>query len=131
MKVDRVGIGIAVLLTGTLLLFGQSNRDDSAKHRVVRLAELEIDPVHMDVYKAALRQEIETSIRSEPGVLRLDAVSVKDHPDEIRLFEMYANEAAYRSHLESPHFKKYKNDTAGFVKSLKLVETEPILLGSK
>ena len=34
-------------------------------------------------------------------------------------------------HLETPHFKKYKTETAGMVKSLTLVETEPILLGTK
>ncbi|WP_185827152.1 hypothetical protein [Edaphobacter aggregans] len=39
--------------------------------RVVRLAELEIDPVQLEAYKAALREEIDTSIRIEPGVLTL------------------------------------------------------------
>ncbi len=99
--------------------------------RVVRLAELEIDPTQIDQYKAALREEIAASIRLEPGVLKLYAVSVKDQPEQIRLFEMYANQAAYESHLQSPHFRKYKAATQGMVRSLKLLETEPILLGSK
>lgn len=99
--------------------------------RIVRLAELEIDPAQLENYKAALKEEIETSIRVEPGVLALSAVSVKGHPAQIRIFETYADAAAYRSHLETPHFKKYKTGTQGMVKSLILVETEPILLGSK
>ena len=45
----------------------------------MRLAELEIDPAQLDSYKAALKEEIEASIRLEPGVLTLFAVSVKDH----------------------------------------------------
>jgi quinol monooxygenase YgiN len=61
----------------------------------------------------------------------LYAVSVKGHPEQIRLFELYASAAAYQTHLETPHFKKYKTETAGMVKSLTLVETEPILLGTK
>jgi len=52
---------------------------------VVRLAELQIDPARLDEYKAALREEIESSIRVEPGVLTLYAVSVKGHPDQIRM----------------------------------------------
>jgi hypothetical protein len=36
--------------------------------RVVRLAELTIDPTQLEAYKAALKEEIETSIRVEPGV---------------------------------------------------------------
>ncbi len=103
----------------------------SRQGRVVRMAELEIDPAQLESYKAALKAEIDASIRVEPGVLTLYAVSVKAHPDQIRLFEMYADAAAYRSHLETEHFKKYKAATAGMVKALRLVETEPVLLGSK
>jgi quinol monooxygenase YgiN len=61
----------------------------------------------------------------------LYAVSVKNHPDQIRLLEIYSSDASYQSHLQGPHFKKYKSETRGMVKSLRLVETEPILLGSK
>ena len=98
---------------------------------IVRIAELEIDPGQLDAYKLALKQEIETSIRVEPGVLTLYAVSVKGHPEQIKLFETYRDEAAYESHLRSPHFKTYKDRTRQMVKLLRLVETEPILLGSK
>jgi 4-carboxymuconolactone decarboxylase len=44
---------------------------------------------------------------------------------------MYADAAAYEAHLQTPHFKKYKTGTQGMVKSLVLVETDPILLGAK
>jgi quinol monooxygenase YgiN len=98
---------------------------------VVRLAELHIDPGQLEEYKAALREEIEASIRLEPGVLTLYALSVKGDPAQIRIFEMYADAAAYEAHLQTPHFKKYKTGTQGMVKSLVLVETDPILLGAK
>jgi quinol monooxygenase YgiN len=98
---------------------------------LVRLGELEIDPAHLEEYKALLKEEIEASIRIEPGVLTLYAVSVKDHPNQIRLFEMYRDQAAYLAHLQAPHFTKYKTETQGMVKSLTLLETDPVLLGSK
>jgi quinol monooxygenase YgiN len=99
--------------------------------RVVRLAELHIDPAQLPEYKAALRDEIEASIRLEPGVLTLYAVSVRGDPAQIRIFEIYADAAAYEVHLQSPLFKKYKTGTQGMVKSLVLLETDPILLGAK
>ncbi len=99
--------------------------------RVVRLAELEIDPARLEEYRLLLREEIEASIRVEPGVLTLYAVSVKGHPDQIRLFEMYRDQAAYEAHLQTPHFRKYKTQTQNMVKSLRLVETDPVLLGAK
>ena len=104
---------------------------ESPGRPVVRIAELEIDPAQLDAYKLALKEEIETSIRVEPGVLTLYAVSVKEHPEQIRLFEIYKDMVAYESHLQSPHFKTYKRRTQQMVKALKLIETEPILLGSK
>ncbi len=116
-----------------LAAFAVSTRADSKSEGsgIVRLAELEIDPAQIDQYKAALREEIAASIRLEPGVLTLYAVSVKDHPEQVRLFEMYANQAAYESHLQALHFKKYKTETKGMVRSLKLLEADPILLGHK
>lgn len=98
---------------------------------LIRLAEIQIDPQQIEAYKTALMEEIQTSIRVEPGVLTLYAVSVKRHPEQIRLFEKYRDEAAYQAHLQSPHFKAYKIKTQNMVKTLHLVETEPLMLGSK
>ena len=123
-------LGASVLTLCLLCVYGRT----LAKYKptpLVRLAELEIDPAQLENYKAALKEEIETSIRVEPGVLTLYAVAEKDNPAHIRMFEMYANEDAYKAHLETPHFKKYKVGTQAMVKSLKLVETTPILLGAK
>lgn len=119
------------LLMGALLMNAAKIPARSHPDRVVRLAELSIDPAQLNAYEAALREEIATSIRIEPGVLALYAVSVKDRPTEIRLFEMYASPADYQAHLQSQHFKKYKSATAEMVKSLRLIETEPLLLGAK
>jgi quinol monooxygenase YgiN len=121
----------AALFVGAWSVRGTSSSAATSQDRVVRLAELEIDSAQLEAYKALLQEEIDTSIRVEPGVLNLYAVSVKGHATQIRLFEIYANTVAYETHLQSPHFKKYKNDTAGMVKSLKLLETEPVLLGAK
>ena len=97
----------------------------------VRVAHLEIDPAQLEGYKAIAKEQIEISIHVEPGVLVLYAVAEKDNPARIIVFEMYADAEAYRAHLETPHFKKYKADTLDMVKSLKLVDTVPIVLGAK
>ena len=97
----------------------------------VQVAEIEIDPAQLEAYKAAVKEQIETAVRVEPGVLVLYAVSEKDNPAHIRVFEIYRDTDAYKSHLESAHFKKYKATTEKMVKSLKLVQTTPIMLGAK
>lgn len=113
-----------------LKVYGKSSPEKSPDP-LVRLAELEIDPTQLKEYKAALTEEIDASIRLEPGVLTLYAVAVKGHPAQIRLFECYRDEASYQAHLRSPHFRKYKAHTRDMVKSLSLIETEPVLLRSK
>jgi quinol monooxygenase YgiN len=97
----------------------------------VQVAEIEIDPAQLENYKAAVREQIETAIRVEPGVLVLYAVSEKDDPARIRVFEVYRDVDAYKAHLEATHFKKYKATTEKMVKSLKLVQTTPIMLGAQ
>jgi 4-carboxymuconolactone decarboxylase len=99
--------------------------------KMVRLAKLQIHPAHLESYKAALKEEIETSLRVEPGVIALQAVADKDDPTRITILEVYASADAYHAHLESPHFKKYKTGTLEMVQSLELSEVNPIALGGK
>ena len=98
---------------------------------MVRLAKLVIDSVQLDKYKLFLKEEIETSLRVEPGVITLYAVSEKDKPTHITILEIYADTTTYKMHIQTPHFLKYKTGTKDMVKSLELVETIPLLPGVK
>jgi quinol monooxygenase YgiN len=131
MRTKDTLLAAAALTALCIFSFSRPAPAQPPQNPIVRLAALEIDPAQIDVYKALLKEEIEASIRIEPGVLTLYAVAVKDHPSQIRLFEMYRDQAAYLSHLQTPHFRKYKTQTQPMVKSLTLLETDPILLGSK
>ena len=123
-------LGVSMLAVCLLCVYGRPLAKQK-QNPLVRLAELEIDPAQSESYKGALKEEIETSIRVEPGVLTLYAVAEKENPAHIRIFEMYADENAYQAHLESPHFKTYKATTKDMVEALKLVETTPVMLGAK
>jgi quinol monooxygenase YgiN len=98
----------------------------------VRVAEIEIDPAQIEPYKAAAKEQIEAAVRLEPGVLALYSLADKENPSHVWVLEMYAADVdAYKSHLETAHFQKYKTITQDMVKSLKLRDTIPILLGAK
>ncbi|MBY3122741.1 putative quinol monooxygenase [Rhizobium laguerreae] len=98
---------------------------------IVRMAELEIDPDTLETYRALLNEEIEASVALEDGVLSLSAVSIRDNPNRIRILEVYADQEAYEAHLQTPHFLKYKNQTAHMVTSLTLIEVDPIAMRAK
>jgi quinol monooxygenase YgiN len=103
----------------------------NTKEPYVRVAEIEIDPARLEAYKAAVKEQIETAVQLEAGVLALYSVADKDNPAHVFVFEMYADIDAYKAHLETAHFKKYKVTTDDMVKSLKLRDMVPILLGAK
>lgn len=93
---------------------------------MIRIAEIEIDSLYLDEYIAILKEESEASVRLEPGVISIYPMFDKKTPTEIRILEIYADKEAYESHLQTPHFKKYKTTTLKMVKSLKLTEVEAI-----
>jgi len=126
MGVHTRSVGVAfwaALLTGCTETQGQQP--------LVRIAELEIELAHLADYKAAVTEEIETSLRVEPGVLAIYSVALKDSPNHLRFLEIYADDSAYESHLQSDHFKKYVETTRNMITSRRLLETVPVVLGSK
>jgi quinol monooxygenase YgiN len=102
-----------------------------AQGQYVRIAELEIDPAQLENFKSAIKESVETSVRVEPGVLVLYAVSEKDDPARIRVFEIYTGEDAYKTHLETPHFRKFRATTETMVRSRKLLDVIPIAMSAK
>ena len=54
-------------------------------------------------------------------------MQTKEDPYKIYILEIYADKEAYQSHLQTAHFKKYKEGTAKMVKSLKLIDTQPMV----
>ncbi len=74
--------------------------------QMVRLAKLVIDSAQLKSYNAFLREEIETSVKVEPGVLTLYAVAEKNKPNRITILEIYANAEAYKKHIQTSHFLK-------------------------
>lgn len=97
----------------------------------VRLSRITVDPARLPEYNAYLKEEIEASMRLEPGVLALYAVAEKDNPAKVTILEIYADEAAYQSHIKTPHFQKYKQGTLDMVKDLELIDTTPLIPGLK
>lgn len=101
------------------------------KKPVVRIARIVVDAAQLESYKAALKEEIETAVKVEPGVLTLYAVYEKDHPTKVTIMEIYADEGSFKTHLQTPHFKKYKSTTMNMVKSLELVDVRSIAMEAK
>jgi len=101
------------------------------KKQMVRLAKIKVDPLQLEKYNAALKEQMTTAVRVESGVLTYYAVADKSDPTSITILEIYADTEAYKSHIETTHFKKYKETVKDMVKSLELIDVTLIGFAKK
>jgi len=129
MRIKKMG-WLLILMHLSIGSFAQESkpdkRDPEPDKMMVRIAEIEVEANYLDEYIAILKEEAEASVRLEPGVICIYPMFQKEHPTEIRLLEIYANKEAYESHLQTPHFKHYKETTLKMVKDLKLIDMKAI-----
>jgi len=115
-----------------VLIFAVNDRTMAQqKNQMVRIAKIVVDPAQLDSYYAALKEQMTTAVKVEPGVLTYYAVADKENPSRITILEIYADSAAYLSHIETPHFKKYKATVQHMVQSLELVDVDIIGIAKK
>ena len=122
---------ILPVLFSVMLLGACSKGDNDQKPlntdtMMIRMAELQIEPAHLDTYIAILKEEAAASVRLEPGVICIYPMFQQENPTEVRLLEIYADQAAYEAHLQTPHFKHYKTATLEMVRSLELIDMTAI-----
>ena len=93
---------------------------------LVRLAEIEVYPEHLQEYLKFANEVDRLSVELEPGVVCLFPMQSAEDSTQIRILEIYASEKAYQSHIKTEHFLTYKQGTMHMVKSLKLPTMKPL-----
>lgn len=102
------------------------DKEPMAVDGIVRLSKIEIYPQYLDAYMKYAAEVGEVSLRTEPGVLTMYAVSEKENPCRVTILETYASRGAYEKHIASEHFQRYKQGTLHMVKSLILSDQTPL-----
>jgi quinol monooxygenase YgiN len=102
------------------------NSNAQINNNMYRIAKIKVDINQLEKYKVALKEQMNTAIKVEPGVLSYTVVADKKDLSLITILEVYANLEAYQSHILTPHFKKYKDAVKDMVLSLELIDTELI-----
>lgn len=127
MNVSQPVLKAALLVGVAVAIASWSTKLPTPKPQKVRLSRIVVDSTQLVRYKALLKEEIEASMKKEPGVLTLYAVFEKKRPNHLTILEMYATEAAYQAHIKTPHFLKYKQGTQVMVQELELLDTDPLI----
>jgi quinol monooxygenase YgiN len=129
--IKKYGLGLLLIPFSMLTFSFINNTLAQSKSQYIRIAKIVIDTAQLESYKAALKEHAEAAVSKEPGVLTLYAVYDKDNPTHVTVFEIYASVDAYNSHIQTPHFIKYKTAVKDMVKSLVLTDVVPIALETK
>ena len=116
-----------ILSRNAARLFGEDIPVRKYGTRIVRLAEIEVYPDKLEDYLAYAKEVGTVSMAVEPGVIGLFSMQDKADPSKVYILEVYADQQAYQNHIQTAHFKKYKEGTADMVKSLKLIDTNPLV----
>ena len=116
----------ALVLSVTTVAQEKATSVNSYKTMIVRLAEIEVYPEHLQEYLKFANEVDRLSVECEPGVICLFPMQSAEDSTQIRILEIYASEEAYQSHIKTEHFLKYKQGTMHMVKNLKLPTMQPL-----
>jgi quinol monooxygenase YgiN len=79
-------------------------------------------PEQASALLARARIQATETLSNEAGCHRFDVCIDPTQPERVFLYEIYADEAAFRAHLETAHFAAFNADAAAMLRS-KAVET--------
>lgn len=123
-----LSFGFSIMLLFLTLSTGALAQE---RDQMVRFAKITVDPLQLVEYTTALKEQMETAVREEQGVFSYHADADKSDPTTITILEIYADSAAYQTHILTPHFLKYKETVKDMVKSLELVDLNIIGIAKK
>jgi (4S)-4-hydroxy-5-phosphonooxypentane-2,3-dione isomerase len=113
-SVSTVAATLAISATCFVLLPAGQRVEAQSAGMFVNAVDLDIVPAERDNYLAAIKENGAAAAK-EPGCKRFDILNLASDPNHFLLYEVYDNEAAFKAHRETEHFKKYAAATAKMV----------------
>ncbi len=89
---------------------------------VVLFVEIDTVPGQRDAFLARVREHRANVQNNEPGCQCFDISVPDDGEDKVRLYEVYADQAAFDLHMETEHMKQYRADTGPMVANRQLTK---------
>ncbi|MBD9270607.1 MAG: antibiotic biosynthesis monooxygenase, partial [Akkermansia sp.] len=93
---------------------------------LIRISEIEVHPQYLKEYLEYASTVGAASVKEESGVICIYPMQMKRDSTQIRILEIYASPEAYRHHIQTAHFQKYKTETLHMVKRLDLVDMHAV-----
>lgn len=99
---------------------------------VFNIFELGVQNGQTAAYDAVGKANVTASVGGEKGTLAMYSVKQKNNPQMAYMFEIYADEAAYQVHIQSPQYKNFLQKSPQILTDHKRkINVEPQFLGDK
>lgn len=92
---------------------------------------VDVKPEFSQAFKEVVLPEMAQSLKVEKGVLAMYAAIDKEKSNRWYFYEIYASQAAYEAHRDTPHFKDYLKQTADMTTYKEAIAVLPALLLNK
>jgi quinol monooxygenase YgiN len=83
--------------------------------------EFEIQPELLAAFRPLMIENARVSAQDEPGCRQFDVCEPEDGAPRVFLYEVYDDEAAFKAHLETAHFKRFAEATRGMIAGRRIV----------
>lgn len=74
-----------------------------------------IKPGKRAAFLPLMLENARISLADEPGCRQFDVLTDPARPDEVFLYELYDDRAAFDAHLATPHFLRFRDAVAGMI----------------
>jgi quinol monooxygenase YgiN len=95
---------------------------DTIMSRFVIYVEFMLHEDAVEKFMPIMLANARASLDNEPGCERFDVLHVAGRPQQVVLYEIYTDRAAFQEHLKTRHFLEFNSATAPFIKEKKVVE---------
>lgn len=120
-----------IIVVGILFCVFSNHSFAQEGSHFIRVVELVIDSTQLENFKAALKEDIETAVSTEPDALFIYAVYDKHNPSHVTVFETFASKESHQAHQQTAHYLTFQKAVEGTIKSVERIEVLPIALASK
>lgn len=83
----------------------------------VLVVNVKIKPGEVEPFMQKLLANGKAARETEPGCRQFDVLADPADPTKVMFYEVYADEAAFEAHQQTPHFKTYLATALGHLES--------------
>lgn len=95
------------------------------------IVDFRLKPGSRDAFRRLIDENAIASVRGEPGCRRFDVLEPAGTMDQIVLYEIYDDRAAFDAHRRTAHFAAFDGASATYVKSKSITEYALVCAGSE